>query len=137
MSIRWDSDEDKLVAAIDLHPRHISPEELRKFEDYMVEIFTAFGMNPNTPGTVETPQRFVRALLDATNGYEGDSRLLKMFPTECRGVSNCRLNQVIEGPIHFYALCEHHALPFYGLAYVGYIASENIIGISKLTRLVH
>ena len=36
----------------------------------------------------------------------------------------------------FYALCEHHALPFFGAAYVGYIAHENIIGISKLTRLV-
>jgi GTP cyclohydrolase I len=43
---------------------------------------------------------------------------------------------VIEGPIRFFALCEHHALPFYGHAYVGYIAHEHIIGISKLTRLV-
>jgi len=49
---------------------------------------------------------------------------------------DCRLSQVIEGPIPFFALCEHHALPFYGKAYVGYIAHENIIGISKLTRLV-
>jgi GTP cyclohydrolase I len=43
---------------------------------------------------------------------------------------------VLEGPIPFFALCEHHALPFFGKAYVGYIAHENIIGISKLTRLV-
>ena len=43
---------------------------------------------------------------------------------------------MIEGPIPFYALCEHHALPFHGMAYVGYIAHENIIGISKLTRMV-
>jgi GTP cyclohydrolase I len=43
---------------------------------------------------------------------------------------------VIEGPIHFLALCEHHALPFYGTGYVGYIAHENIIGISNLTRLM-
>jgi GTP cyclohydrolase I len=63
--------------------------------------------------------------------------LIKAFETECRGGPDCRLSQVIEGPIQFYALCEHHALPFYGRAYVGYIAHENIIGISKLTRLVH
>jgi GTP cyclohydrolase I len=42
----------------------------------------------------------------------------------------------VEGPIPFFALCEHHALPFYGDAFVGYIAHEHIIGISKLTRLV-
>jgi GTP cyclohydrolase I len=43
---------------------------------------------------------------------------------------------VIEGPIHFDAFCEHHVFPFFGHAYVGYIAHEHIIGISKLTRLV-
>jgi GTP cyclohydrolase IA len=36
----------------------------------------------------------------------------------------------------FHALCEHHPLPFYGVAQVGYVAGEEIIGISKLTRLV-
>jgi GTP cyclohydrolase I len=44
--------------------------------------------------------------------------------------------QVIEGPIQFYSLCEHHVFPFYGRAYIGYIAHENIIGLSKLTRLL-
>src|SRR5688572_1394254 len=58
------------------------------------------------------------------------------FPTECHGGSNCELTQVVEGPIAFSALCEHHALPFLGQAYVGYVAHENMIGVSKLTRLV-
>src|SRR5262249_27107032 len=43
---------------------------------------------------------------------------------------------VVEAWISFSALCEHHALPFFGAAHVGYIAGEQIIGISKLTRLV-
>ncbi len=102
----------------------------------MAEIFTAFGLDLHTPATEETPERFVRALFDATEGYEGDPKLIKAFETECHGGADCRLSQVIEGPIQFYALCEHHALPFYGQAYVGYIAHEHIIGISKLTRLV-
>ena len=46
------------------------------------------------------------------------------------------MNQIVEGPIPFFALCEHHAFPFYGETYVGYVAHEQIIGISKLTRLV-
>lgn len=90
----------------------------------------------DSPATRDTPRRFIKALYDATEGYEGDPNLLKVFETECRGEPDCRISQVVEGPIRFFALCEHHALPFYGTAYVGYIAHENIIGISKLTRLV-
>ena len=136
MSFTLDSDERDVQAAIELHRRHISDEQMRKFEGYAAEIFTAFGLDLDTPATRDTPLRFVRALLDATEGYDGDPKLLKVFGTECRGGPDCRLSQVIEGPIRFFALCEHHAFPFFGFAYVGYIAHENIIGISKLTRLV-
>jgi GTP cyclohydrolase I len=117
------------------HPQ-IPTEQLRKLEGYAAEIFRTFGMDLDTPATRETPRRFIRALYDVTAGYEGDPKLIKAFPTECRCEPDCRLSQVIEGPIRFYALCEHHALPFFGRAYVGYIAREQIIGISKLTRLV-
>ena len=75
-------------------------------------------------------------MYDSTDGYEGDPKLITVFDTECRGGPDCRLSQVVEGPIQFFSLCEHHALPFYGRAYVGYIAHEQIIGLSKLTRLV-
>lgn len=139
MSLKMDFDEEldtRLETGMALHPRHISDEQLRKYEGYIGEIFTAFGMDLDTPSTEDTPRRFMRAMLDATSGYEGDPKLLKVFSTECRGGPDCRLSQVIQGPIQFYALCEHHALPFYGQAYVGYIAHEEIIGISKLTRLV-
>ena len=123
-------------APLDLRGRHVPEEELRRFERYAAEMFMAFGMDLGTPATAETPRRFVRAMLDATNGYDGDPKLMTVFDTECRGGPDCRLSQIIEGPIQFYALCEHHALPFSGHAYVGYIADERIIGLSKLTRLV-
>lgn len=119
-----------------LVPRQIPPEQWDRFGGYMAEIFTSFGMDLDTSGTMQTPQRFLKALFDATAGYEGDAKLLTAFPTECHGGSDCRISQIIEGPISFYALCEHHALPFHGVAHVAYIAHENIIGISKLTRLV-
>lgn len=130
-----DGHED-FQATMELNRRQVPEEQLQKFEGYMAEIFTALGLDLNTPATVDTPRRFVRALYDSTEGYDGDPKLLKVFHTECRGGPDCRLSQVIEGPIQFFALCEHHALPFHGRAYVGYIAHENIIGISKLTRLV-
>ena len=119
-----------------LVPRSIDTEDWQRYEGYMTEIFGSFGMNLKTQGTEQTPERFLKALFDATAGYEGDAKLLTAFPTECHGGSDCRISQIIEGPISFYALCEHHALPFHGVAHVGYIAHENIIGISKLTRLV-
>ncbi|MGH7601460.1 MAG: GTP cyclohydrolase I [bacterium] len=136
MSLYQDSEDRDFRTTMKLQRRHVSNEEMRKFENHMAEIFTAFGLDLNTPATKETPQRFIRALFDITAGYDGDPKLLKAFETECRGGSDCRISQVIEGPIRFFALCEHHALPFYGQAYLGYIANERIIGISKLTRLV-
>lgn len=119
-----------------LNQRKISPEDQKRFEGYMAEIFGALGMDLNTPSTHETPRRFLEAMLESTSGYEGDPKLIKAFPKECRGEPDCRLSQVIEGPIHFHSLCEHHVFPFYGEAYVGYVADERILGISKLTRLV-
>src|SRR5205085_9702994 len=106
------------------------------FEGYIAEILEALGMPLNTPGTAKTPQRYLRAMFDSTEGYEGDDKLVTAFPTECDGGPDCEISQVVEGPIPFYALCEHHAFPFFGHAYVGYVAHEHIIAISKLTRLV-
>ncbi len=136
MDLHTDHNDRDVHEAMDLHERQVTDAQLRTFEGYMAEIFTAFGLDLNTSGTWETPQRFIRALYDVTAGYDGDPKLLKAFDTECRGGPDCQLSQVIEGPIPFFALCEHHALPFVGRAYVGYIAHEHIIGISKLTRLV-
>ena len=111
----------EIDATLAMQPRRISEEQMRKLEGYAAEILAALGMNLNTPSTAETPHRFIQALYDATEGYEGDPKLIKAFATECRGGSDCQLSQVVEGPIPFIALCEHHALPFYGQAYVGYI----------------
>ncbi|HEX6122290.1 MAG TPA: GTP cyclohydrolase I FolE [Ktedonobacterales bacterium] len=131
-----DGAEEDYTTSMALHPRQISKEQLHKYEGYMEEIFRAFGMDMSDPGTALTPHRYIRALLDATDGYEGDPKLLTVFATECRGGPDCRSSQVIEGPIPLFSLCEHHVLPFHGRAYVGYIAHEHIIGLSKLTRLV-
>ena len=116
--------------------RLMTPADRTRFESYLAEILSAAGLDLGTPGTVDTPRRFLQALFDATDGYEGDPKLLTAFPTECHGGSNCESAQIVEGPIPFHALCEHHALPFFGRAWVGYVAHEQIIGISKLTRLV-
>ena len=119
-----------------VRPRNITEGEWARFEGYMSEILKAMGMPLDTPGTARTPSRYLEAIFESTEGYEGDAKLVTAFPTECHGGPDCEISQVVEGPIPFYALCEHHAFPFFGHAYVGYVAHEHIICISKLTRLV-
>lgn len=133
-SLQDEDTEDKNWERV--RPRQITDTQWRQYEGYMREILTAMGMQLDTPGTEKTPTRYLRALFDSTEGYEGDSKLVTAFPTECHGGADCEISQIVEGPIPFYSLCEHHAFPFFGHAYVGYIAHEHIIGISKLTRLV-
>jgi len=136
MHLHEDIEDFDFSDSLKLQTRQISKEDFKKYEGYVSEIFSALGMDLSTPATKDTPRRFVEALFDATEGYDGDPKLLRVFSTECRGEPDCRISQVIEGPIQFFSLCEHHVFPFFGRAYVGYIAYENIIGISKLTRMV-
>jgi GTP cyclohydrolase I len=129
--------EEAAAKVFDLHPgRRLDPEDWQRYERHLGEILEAFGMDLDTPGTRETPRRYLRALFDATAGYDGDPKLLTAFPTESTGAPDAVAGQIVEGPIAFASLCEHHALPFHGVAHVGYVAGDEIIGISKLTRLV-
>lgn len=116
-------------------PRAIDSADWRRFERHIAEIFTAYGMNLDTPGTRDTPRRFLQALFDSTSGYDGDPKLHTAFPSEAADDLEVP-GQIVEGPISFICLCEHHALPFHGVAHVAYIPGDEIIGISKLTRLV-
>jgi GTP cyclohydrolase I len=127
---------DARTCWFDLPGREIGEAEWERFRESMAEIFEAFGMDLETPGTRDTPDRFLRALYEATAGYDGDPKLATSFPAERGETVEAAPSQIIEGPIEFHCLCEHHALPFFGTAYVGYIAGGRIIGISKLTRLV-
>ena len=117
-------------------PRMISPDDWRRYERYVGEIFGALGMEMGAPGTLDTPRRFLQALHDATAGYDGDPKLYTAFPSERPDAVDGSHSQIAEGPIAFHALCEHHALPFHGVAHVAYVPGAEIIGISKLTRLV-
>jgi len=111
MHLHDDPDDIEYSTAMRLQTRQITDEQFHKFEGYAAEIFSAFGLDLNTPATKDTPRRFIKALFDITEGYDGDPKLLKVFGTECRGEPDCRLSQVVEGPISFFALCEHLLWP--------------------------
>ena len=85
MSIDLNPTDDETDPGMGLRRRQLSEEHWRAFEGYVAEIFTTFGLDLNTPATAETPRRFLRALFDATAGYDGDPKLLTVFDTEGRG----------------------------------------------------
>ena len=111
----FDLDEMNMHVAMELRHREISSEQVRKFEEYIAEIFEAYGLDLRTPATEETPRRFLQALFEATEGYDGDPKLLKVFDTECRGEPDCRLSQVIEGPIPFFRSASTMLCPSMGM----------------------
>lgn len=115
----------------------LTSKELKRFQLYMAEIFGRLGMNLESDACAPTPRRWVQAIVDMTEGYNGDPNINVVFEREC---VNCEPDlptvQIVEGPIPFSALCEHHALPFIGHAYIGCLRYKKIIGLSKFTRIV-
>lgn len=116
----------------------LTEEEKKKFEAYIAEIFHRAGLEKDTAGTKETPKRWLKALFDITAGYQRDPKIGTKFPAECRECAEHELEQIVEGPIPFVALCEHHVLPFYGQIWIGIVRSTKhgeVLGLSKFTRI--
>ena len=92
------------------------------------DLLRALGADPDAPGLVDTPRRIADAY----------SELLTPVPFEPTTFPNSDGYDelVVAGSIPFHSLCEHHLLPFHGVAHVGYIPGERIIGLSKLARVV-
>lgn len=94
-------------------------------------LLEGIGEDPTREGLVETPDRVARMYSELCDGMDrsASEHLSKTF---C--VSGDDL--VIERDITFYSLCEHHMLPFYGKAAIGYIPDGRVAGLSKLARTV-
>jgi GTP cyclohydrolase IA len=92
------------------------------------------GENPDRPGLVETPARFMKAFKEWTSGYHEDPEaILKTFEDGAEGVSE----MVMVRNIPVYSLCEHHMATIFGVAHVGYIPNGRIVGLSKIPRVVN
>ena len=70
----YKEERNDVEQAIELRQRSISRDQMQRFEGYISEIFSAFGMDLHAPATRETPGRFLQALFDATEGYDGDPK---------------------------------------------------------------
>jgi GTP cyclohydrolase I len=90
------------------------------------------GEDPDRPGLVGTPDRVRRMYAELTEGYRTDPESVLNSATFEVDYDE----MVVVRDIEFYSLCEHHLLPFFGRAHVGYLPRGRIIGLSKIPRVV-
>ena len=95
------------------------------------ELLLALGEDPDREGLRDTPRRVTAAFEETLGGRDVDlSKLLAV------GFEEGHDEMVILRDIPFFSTCEHHLMPFHGVAHVGYVPNGRVVGLSKLARLV-
>ncbi len=99
----------------------------------VASIIKAIGGDPEREGLVDTPKRVAEMYAELFSGLDMDPREELTV-----GFEEGHREMVILRDIPFYSMCEHHLLPFYGVAHIGYIpnADGRVVGASKLARVV-
>lgn len=104
-------------------------ESLKKHYSKVLELL---GEDPSREGLIKTPERVAKAMQFLTQGYEMNATEILQSAMFSEDYSQMVLVKEIE----FYSLCEHHLLPFFGKTHIAYIPDGNIVGLSKLPRVV-
>lgn len=111
---------------------HFNPESIKNIAYCFKSILHEIGENPKREGLLKTPERVAKSLQYLTHGYDLDpAEILRsaMFKEKYS-------QMVIVKDIEIYSMCEHHMLPFFGKAHVAYIPNGQIVGLSKIARVV-
>lgn len=107
-------------------------QTLQQNADAYRTLIASTGENLERAGLLATPERAAKAFAFLTQGYQQNLEEITnnaIFPTD-----NNEL--ILVKNIEFYSMCEHHLLPFYGVAHVAYLPNDKVIGLSKMARIV-
>jgi GTP cyclohydrolase I len=101
-------------------------------ESLTEKLLHSIGEDPSREGLLRTPHRVAKAWDDFSQGYRAN---LDEIINDAIFNENCS-EMVVVRDIEFYSMCEHHMVPFFGRAHVGYLPKGKVIGLSKIPRIV-
>lgn len=107
-------------------------KNIESLKEHYSKVLELIGEDPSREGLIKTPERVAKAIQFLTQGYEMNATEILQSAMFSEDYSQMVLVKEIE----FYSLCEHHLLPFFGKAHIAYIPDGNIVGLSKLPRIV-
>jgi len=107
-------------------------KNIESLKEHYSKVLELIGEDPSREGLIKTPERVAKAMQFLTQGYEMNATEILQSAMFSEDYSQMVLVKEIE----FYCLCEHHLLPFFGKAHIAYIPDGNIVGLSKLPRVV-
>ena len=107
-------------------------KNIESLKEHYSKVLELIGEDPSREGLIKTPKRVANAMQFLTQGYEMNATEILQSAMFSEDYSQMVLVKEIE----FYSLCEHHLLPFLGKAHIAYIPDGNIVGLSKLPRVV-
>ena len=104
-------------------------DQLEKITRNLIE---TIGEDPNREGLLKTPKRVAKSWEYFSEGYRAD---LDNIINEAVFHEDCS-EMVVVRDIEFFSMCEHHMIPFFGRAHVGYLPNGKVIGLSKIPRII-